>query len=120
MHKIVTDNDEDLYAGHRVKLAKDAEHFGRMNDPTGSTYFKGACGDEMEFYLVIKDRIIEEMKLYTEEYIATRICDSMTAQLALGKTVDDAIGVSPRKVIDLLKGLPENDRHCSILAVSTL
>ncbi len=120
MHKIVTDDDEDLYVEHLVKLAKDTEHFGRMNDPTGSAYLKGPCGDEMEFYLVVKDRIIEEVKFYTEGCLATRICGSMTAQLALGKTIDDALGVSPRKVIDLLKGLPENDRHCSILAVSTL
>ena len=120
IRKAVANDDESLYAEHLIKLAKDTEHFGRMNDPTGSAYFKGPCGDEMEFYLVIKDRIIEEVKFYTEGCLATRICGSMTAQLALGKTIYDALGVSPRKVIALLKGLPENDRHCSILAVSTL
>ena len=120
MRKIVAKDDESLYAENLIKLAKDTEHFGRMNDPTGSAYLKGPCGDEMEFYLVIKDKIIEEVKFYTEGCIATRICGSMTAQLALGKTVDDALGISARKVINLLNDLPENDRHCSILAVSTL
>ncbi|NQT33266.1 MAG: iron-sulfur cluster assembly scaffold protein [Candidatus Omnitrophica bacterium] len=120
MRKIVTNDDERLYGERVTKLVKDTKHFGRMNAPTSSAYIKGPCGDEMEFYLVIKDKIIEEVKFYTEGCITTRICGSMTAQLALGKTVEDALGISPRKVIDLLKGLSENERHCSILAVSTL
>ena len=113
-------DDESVYSDELVELAKNPKHFGRMNDPTAGAYVKGPCGEEMEFYLVIKDKTIEEVKFYTEGCLATRICGSMTAHLAMGKTLDDVLDISPRKVIDLLKGLPENDRHCSILAVSTL
>jgi len=108
------------YPEHIVALAKSPRHFGRMNDPTSAASIKGPCGDEMEFYLVIKDRIIEEVKFYAQGCIATIVCGSMTAQLVLGKSINEALGVSPRKVIKALNGLPEDHCHCSILAVSTL
>ena len=114
--------EEDLvvYPEYIVELASDPKHFGRMNDPTSAAGIKGLCGDEMEFYLVIKNKIIEEVKFYTKGCIATVVCGSMTAQLALGKSIDEALGISPKEIINALNGLPQEYCHCSILAVSTL
>ena len=91
-----------------------------MNDPTSSAYLKGPCGDEMEFYLVIEDNIITEIKYFTQGCDATRACAEMAAHLAYGKTIDEALSISAGEVIKNLKGLPEDHLHCSILAVSTL
>jgi len=114
--------EEDLvvYPEHIIAIAKNPKHFGRMNDPTSAASIKGPCGDEMEFYLVIKDRIIEDIKFYTKGCIATIVCGSMTAQLALGKSIDEVLGISPKEVIEALSDLSEDRCHCSILAVSTL
>lgn len=114
--------EEDLiaYPEQIVALAKNPKHFGRMNDSTSAASIKGACGDEMEFYLVIKDKVIEEVKFYTKGCIATIVCGSMTAQLASGKPINKALGISPKKIIEALSGLPEDHCHCSILAVSAL
>lgn len=114
------EDDESLYSGELVELAKNPKYFGRMNAPTSSSYIKGPCGDEMEFYLVIKDRVIDDISFYTEGCIATRVCGSVTADLAIKKTIDEILGISPKKVINFLDGLPKNHSHCSILAVSTL
>ena len=86
------------------------------------TWFKLVLKREFSksFILVIKDKIIEEVKFYTKGCIATIVCGSMTAQLALGKTIDEALGISPREVIEGLSVLSEDHGHCSILAVSTL
>lgn len=109
-----------IYPEHMISLAKHPKYFGRMNDPTSSAFIKGPCGDEMEFCLVINDRIIEDVKFYTNGCIATVVCGSMTAQLAFGKSVDEALGISPKEIINKLDGLPKDHCHCSILAVSTL
>ena len=114
------EEDTIIYPVNIVDLAKDPKHFGRMNDPTGGAYIKGPCGDEIEFYLVISNGVIEDIKFYTEGCVTTIACGSMTAQLALGRSVEDAFGISPKTVISKLSGLPEEQRHCSILAVSTL
>ncbi len=114
------DEDISIYPEHIVKVAKDPKHFGRMNGPTSSAFIKGPCGDEMEFYLVIEDRIIREVKFYTKGCISTIVCGEVVSQLASGKNINEALGISPRQVIEMLKGLPESNSHCSILAVSTL
>ena len=112
--------DPVMYPVNIEDLAKDPKYFGRMNDPTGGAYIKGPCGDEMEFYLDINDGVIEDIKFYTGGCVTTIACGSMTAQLALGKSIEDALGISPKTVISKLSGLPEEQRHCSVLAVSTL
>lgn len=112
--------DAGYYGDEVVEAAKEAKFFGRMNDPTASAYIKGPCGDEMEFYLVIQDGIIEDIKFYTEGCPATRACGETAASFAIGKTIDTVLGISPKEVMEKLNGLPQDHRHCSILSVSTL
>jgi len=116
---------EDKMSGkeNRKELSLDdltSRYFGRMNDPSSSAYIKGLCGDEMEFYLVIKDGVIEDIKFYTEGCGYTLACGAITAHLAYRKAIDDALWISPRLIKESLKGLPEEHKHCCILAVSTL
>ncbi len=112
-------NEEGVYPQELMLLASEPKYYGRMNDPTSSAHIKGPCGDEMEFYLVIEGNVIKEVAFYTEGCIATRVCGSITAQVAKGKQVREALGISPKQVMDLLDSLPANHRHCTILAVST-
>ncbi len=94
--------------------------FGRMNDPAASACLKGLCGDLMEFYLVSDNNKITDIKYYTEGCLSTKACATMTAQLAYGKTLSEALSISAGEVIKNLAELPEEHLHCSILAVSTL
>jgi len=91
-----------------------------MNDPVSSSYLKGPCGDAMEFYLVIENHKITEIKYHTDGCHATRACAAMSAKLADGKTIKEALLISAGEVIARLKGLPKDHLHCSILSVSTL
>jgi nitrogen fixation NifU-like protein len=94
--------------------------WGRMNDPTGSARVVGLCGDEMEFYLYIRDGVVEDVKYYSSGCADTRASGSEAAQRALGKDVMDVLAISPRHVIDALPQLSGGPRHCAILAVSAL
>jgi len=113
--------DNELeYSKDILALAKEPKHFGRMNDPTCAGFIKGPCGEELEFYLVIKNEIVDDVKFYTKGCISTTVCGSVTAEMVLGKSIEDALGISPKKVMEVLFGLPKEHCHCSILAVSTL
>ena len=101
-------------------IIEENKFFGRMSDPTSSAYIKGLCGDEMEFYLVIEDDKIIEVKYYTQGCEATRACGAMAASLVQGKTIDEALSISAGVIIEKLKGLPKDHFHCSILSVSVL
>ncbi len=108
------------YPDEVVALLNDLRLFGRMNDPTSSAYLKGPCGDSLEFYLVIENARITDIKYYTDGCDATRACAAMVAHLALGKTIRELLNISAGDIIERLKGLPEDHLHCSILSVSTL
>ena len=101
-------------------MTEDDKYFGRMNDPTSSAMITGPCGDSMEFYLVIKDEIIEDVKYYTEGCGNTRDCGSAVAGRLKGKQVIDALCISPGEIIKSGECQPEEGRHCAILAVTTL
>ena len=113
--------DEGKTNGPNGRQAREADpYFGRMNDPSGSAPVRGLCGDEMEFYLVIEDNTITDVRYYTEGCSATRSCGRAVAGRAKGRTIFDALAISPRELIDSEGPLPEGRRHCAILAVSAL
>ncbi len=112
--------DLSVYPALIVEIAKKPKHFGRMDGSSASAAIQGPCGEKMEFYLVIDKGVIRRAKFYTAGCISTVVCAETVAQLAQGKTLDEALSISPQQVKNLLQRLPESHAHCSILAVSTL
>ena len=102
------------------ELGTSAAHFGRMNDPTSSAVVVGPCGDMMEFYLVIENNIITDIRFYTEGCLPTVACGEIVSRLAENKTVSDSLSISPLKVMKSIADLPDSHSHCPILAVSSL
>jgi len=115
-------DDETTTGAERERRASGGEDpfWGRMNSPTGAAIVRGPCGDEMEFYLEIRDNVIEEVKYHAEGCDTTKSCGRAVARRAQGKTILDALSISPREIIDSQECLSEEGRHCAILAVSTL
>ena len=103
-----------------LEAFQDDTYFGRMNDASGAAYIKGLCGDEMEFYLVIVNNIVTEIKYYTDGCMFTKACGATVARLSLKKPIPEVLKSSPQQIVEELRGLPQNYIHCSILAVSTL
>ena len=108
------------HAGDDDSSAEDTCYFGRMNAPTASGILKGPCGDEMEFYLYIREDILEDVKYYTEGCNHTKACALAVAKRAKGKSVMQALAIAPREIIDSGECIPEEERHCAILAISAL
>jgi len=106
--------------GNIVDLVKDNKYFGQMNDPSGSAYIKGICGDQMEFYVVVENNKITDIKFHTDGCVYTTACGAMACALAAEKSLHDALGISAKQIITELKVLPKSHVHCAILAVSTL
>lgn len=94
--------------------------FGRLNDPTVAAFFKGPCGDEIEFYLVIEQERIVDVRYYTEGCAHTRRCGAAVAERVIGRAIMDALGISAQEIIAACPALPSEGKHCAILAVSAL
>ena len=74
------------------------------------------CGDIMKMYLKIKDNKIEDVKFETFGCGSAIASSSMATEMIKGKTIDEALAVTNKDVVDALGGLPAHKLHCSVLA----
>ena len=75
------------------------------------------CGDIMKMYMKIDDNgVIDEVKFKTFGCGAAIATSSMATELIKGKTVDEALKLTNKAVIEALDGLPPQKIHCSVLA----
>ncbi len=96
------------------------DNMNRMNDPDGSALVRGLCGDTMEMYLVIDNGRVERASFHTDGCASSIACGSAAARLAGGRTLEEALRLSPADVIDVVGDLPIASAHCAILAIMTL
>jgi nitrogen fixation NifU-like protein len=78
------------------------------------------CGDMMTFYIKVKDNRLEDVKFKTFGCGAAIAVSSMVSEMARGKTLEEAMKITPRSVADELEGLPKNKFHCSNLGAQAL
>ena len=78
------------------------------------------CGDIMKMYLKIKDDRIEDVKFETFGCGSAIASSSMATEMIKGKTIDEALAVTNRQVVDALGGLPAYKLHCSVLAEESI
>ena len=74
------------------------------------------CGDIMKMYLDIEDGIIKDVKFQTFGCGAAVATSSMATELIKGKTIEEALQLTNKAVMDALDGLPAVKVHCSVLA----
>lgn len=78
------------------------------------------CGDIMKMYLKIKDDRIEDVKFETFGCGSAIASSSMATELINGKTIEEALAVTNKQVVDALGGLPAYKLHCSVLAEESI
>lgn len=79
-----------------------------------------SCGDIMKIFLKVEDNIIKDVKFKTFGCGAAIATSSMVTELAIGKTLDEALVLTNQAVAEALDGLPPAKMHCSNLAADAL
>lgn len=74
------------------------------------------CGDIMKIYMDIQDNVIKDVKFKTFGCGAAIATSSMATEMVKGKTVDEALSLTNKAVMEALDGLPTEKIHCSVLA----
>ncbi len=110
-----------------VYSEKVMEHFmnprnvGEIENPDGiGEEGNPVCGDMMTFYIKVKDDRLEDVKFKTFGCGAAIAVSSIVSEMAKGKTLEEAMKITPRSVADELEGLPKNKFHCSNLGAQAL
>ena len=75
------------------------------------------CGDIMKIYMDIdENEVIKDVKFKTFGCGAAIATSSMATEMVKGKTVDEALKLTNKAVMEALDGLPPQKIHCSVLA----
>ena len=74
------------------------------------------CGDIMKIYMRIENGIIEDVSFKTFGCGTAIATSSMATELVKGKSVEEAVKLTNKAVMEALDGLPPAKVHCSVLA----
>ena len=93
-------------------------NMGEIEDASGvGTVGNAKCGDIMRIYLDVDDGgVIRDVKFKTFGCGAAVATSSMATELVKGKSVQEAMQVTNKAVMEALDGLPPVKVHCSLLA----
>lgn len=90
---------------------------GEIENAAGvGTVGNAKCGDIMRMYLDIQDNVVQDAKFKTFGCGAAIATSSMATELVKGKTIEEAMEVTNKAVMEALDGLPPVKVHCSLLA----
>lgn len=106
-----------LYSEKVMDHFQNPRNLGKMEDADGIGEVGNAkCGDIMKMYIKVKDGIITDVKFNTFGCGSAIASSSMATEMIKGKSVDEALTLSNRAVVEALDGLPTHKVHCSVLA----
>ncbi len=107
-----------MYTEKVLDHFQNPRNVGEIPDASGVGMVGNAkCGDIMQMFIKVNDQdVIEDVKFKTFGCGAAVATSSMATEMIKGKTVDEALKLSNKAVVEALEGLPPQKIHCSVLA----
>ena len=106
-----------MYSEKVMQTFKNPQNVGEVENYNAiGTVGNATCGDIMQITLRIEDDIIKDAKFKTFGCAAAIASSSVATTMVIGKTLDEALQLKNKDVIESLEGLPPQKIHCSVLA----
>lgn len=100
---------------------RNPRHVGELDNANGvGTIGDPDCGDFLRVYVLVDDEVIKDISFLCQGCPAAIASGSATCELALGKTIREAVHITEETVSEFLAGLPGEKVHCSNLGVAAL
>ena len=112
-----------LYSKEVMDHFQNPRNVGKMEDADGVGEVGNAkCGDIMRMYIKVDPvtQVITDVKFNTFGCGSAIASSSMATEMIKGKTIDEALAVTNRQVVEALGGLPAHKLHCSVLAEESI
>ena len=111
-----------MYSDKVMDHFQHPRNVGEIENASGvGTVGNAKCGDIMRIYFDIDDnQIIRDVKFKTFGCGSAIASSSMATELIKGKTIEEALAVTNKQVVDALGGLPAYKLHCSVLAEESI
>ena len=106
-----------MYNEKVMDVFKNPKNVGEIENPDGiGTVGNASCGDIMQISLKIENDIIVDAKFKTFGCAAAIATSSTATEMIKGMTIEEALKVTNKRVVEVLGGLPSQKLHCSVLA----
>lgn len=106
-----------MYNEKVMQAFQNPKNVGEIENPSGvGLVGNESCGDIMQITLKIENDIIVDAKFKTFGCAAAIATSTTATEMIKGMTVDEALKVTNKKVLEVLGGLPSQKIHCSVLA----
>ena len=106
-----------MYSEKVMDHFSNPRNVGEIPDANGvGTVGNAKCGDIMKMYLKVENGVIVDVKFKTFGCGAAVATSSMATEMVKGKTIEEAMQVTNKAVMEALDGLPPVKVHCSLLA----
>ena len=106
-----------MYNDKVIEVFQNPKNVGEIENPDGiGTVGNATCGDIMQITLKIENDVIVDAKFKTFGCAAAIATSSTATEMVKGMTVEEALKVTNKKVVEVLGGLPAQKLHCSVLA----
>ena len=91
---------------------------------TGATHVaeatNPACGDRMTLALRVREGLVEDARFLAYGCPPTLVCGSTLTELIISKTVEEALSLTRKNLVEAVGGLPARKQHAAALAIETL
>ena len=110
----------ETYSEAVIDHALHPRNLGAMENADGFARVTGPCGDTVEMWVRARNDVLTEVSFLTDGCATTIAAGSAVTELAMGKGIGQALAIRQQDALDALGGLPEESRHCALLAANTL
>jgi len=109
--------DKNMYSEKVMDHFLNPRNVGTIEDANGiGEVGNTVCGDIMKIYLKIENDIITDVKFHTFGCGSAIASSSIATEMIKGKSINEALELSNKAVVEALDGLPAHKIHCSVLA----
>ena len=106
-----------MYNDKVMEAFKNPKNVGEIENYDGlGKVGNASCGDIMQITLKIENDVIVDAKFKTFGCAAAIATSSTATQMVIGMTIEEALQLTNKKVVEELEGLPPQKIHCSVLA----
>ena len=120
MESLLLEKMGNLYSERVIDYGAHPRNCGILDRPDGYAKVTGPCGDTVEIYLRIRDGRIRDIRYTTDGCMTSHAAVSAATEMAREKDVRDCLKINQGSILDHLGGLPDESRHCALLAAITL
>lgn len=115
-----TEKPFDFWNDHSLEfleMAMKRDFQERVQNTDGYGRAVRECGDVVEFFLMIEKQGLSTISYDVKGCLFSHACANTIIHLAMNQTIEQARQIQEQEIVEYLKTLPEQERHCAAHAL---